>query len=343
MIKSQIIKINSKRYLSETNVSFLLGYKSLPDEVNCDLKRIDGSNYFKYREFKRVVKTCYNRRCAEVIFVHKELKIEANDYAIEAVSLYPICKYLKEQNIRYEYQFNVACYGRRIDLYLPEYSLGIECDEHGHRDRAVKDEILREDQLTTVGIDIFRYNPHEKNFDVSNVVEKLKVVIKEKQTEMAITSGDEKQIRKLLNEFNENSIERKYYDTFGESILGKGFVVDFDNVWKMLGYARKDPAKRALLKYASEDIDFSFPPESGKLNPDGRPMEKIMLTVDCFKHFCMMANTDEARSIRMWYLKMEKQYEQLLLSVSFRLSQSKSKVITAVKKITTKKANNKSI
>jgi hypothetical protein len=272
------------------------------------------------------------------------------DHAIEGKTLWSICEFLKSKQITYEYQHSRDVLNkdgelakRRIDLYLPEYKIGVECDENGHADRFKEDEQLRETQMLSAGIRMFHYNPDAKDFDMDETIKQLNKVIKERMLEMYMTTKDTKYLSELMRDVNENSIDAKYYEMFSESLFGGGYTVDFDNVWKMLGYARKDPAKRALLKYASEDIDFSFPPESGKLNPDGRPMEKIMLTVDCFKHFCMMANTDEARSIRMWYLKMEKQYEQLLLSVSFRLSQSKSKVITAVKKITTKKAKNKSI
>ena len=36
----------------------------------------------------------------------------------------------------------------------------------------------------------------------------------------------------------------------------KDFVIDFDNVWKWLGFARKDPAKRVLEKHFTLDTDF---------------------------------------------------------------------------------------
>ena len=36
------------------------------------------------------------------------------------------------------------------------------------------------------------------------------------------------------------------------------FVIDFDQVWKWLGYSRKDPAKRLLEKSFKENIDYKI-------------------------------------------------------------------------------------
>lgn len=36
------------------------------------------------------------------------------------------------------------------------------------------------------------------------------------------------------------------------------FIVDLDDIWKWIGFARKDPAKRLLEKNFVEDIDYKI-------------------------------------------------------------------------------------
>jgi hypothetical protein len=36
------------------------------------------------------------------------------------------------------------------------------------------------------------------------------------------------------------------------------FVIDLDNVWKWLGFARKDHCKRTLEKHFTKDIDYKI-------------------------------------------------------------------------------------
>jgi phage anti-repressor protein len=66
----------------------------------------------------------------------------------------------------------------------------------------------------------------------------------------------------------------------------------------------------------SKDIDYIIPANAGILLGVGRPSKKIMLTVDGFKMFCMMANTEVCDEIRQWYIKMEKAYKELVFSLA---------------------------
>ena len=99
------------------------------------------------------------------------------------------------------------------------------------------------------------------------------------------------------------------------------FVVDFDHIWKWIGFARKDNAKRVLEKNFVIDIDYKVekaapqvggaafeseykdekasPQVGGKgykksfcnLGGAGLNKEKITLTVNAFKKFCLKAGT----------------------------------------------------
>ena len=68
-------------------------------------------------------------------------------------------------------------------------------------------------------------------------------------------------------------------------------------------------AKRFLEKHFTDQIDYAivfFPKEELLRNQlGGRPKETILLTVDCFKNFCMIASTPKAKIIRSYYIKME--------------------------------------
>lgn len=107
----------------------------------------------------------------------------------------------------------------------------------------------------------------------------------------------------------------------------KDFVIDFDTVWKWLGFTRKDNAKRLLEKYFVKDIDYKistedrkglFLPteentkdkkdvlhESEQNSKTGRPTEQIFLSVNTFKKFCLKADTKKADEIHEYYINLE--------------------------------------
>jgi very-short-patch-repair endonuclease len=62
----------------------------------------------------------------------------------------------------------------RIDLYLPEYKLAIECDENGHQDRDVYEEVERQKFLEqTLKCKFIRYNPDANDFDIYTVINQI--------------------------------------------------------------------------------------------------------------------------------------------------------------------------
>ena len=91
------------------------------------------------------------------------------------------------------------------------------------------------------------------------------------------------------------------------------FVVDFDDVWKNVDFTRRDNAKRILTRNFTENENYKIsqpaPPKRGagsvNLGGAGQNKESILLTVDCFKNFCMIASTPKAKTVRSYYIKME--------------------------------------
>jgi len=125
----------------------------------------------------------------------------------------------------------------------------------------------------------------------------------------------------------------------------KDFVIDFDNVWKWLGFTRKESAKKLLERHFTIEIDyksnnctklihfqsdvdekkeeapfilenFATADGEGKSEEElpssqhskirgGSNKETIHLTVNAFKKFCMKAGTKKADEIHDYYIKIE--------------------------------------
>jgi phage anti-repressor protein len=88
----------------------------------------------------------------------------------------------------------------------------------------------------------------------------------------------------------------------------KQFVVDLDNIWKWLGFARKDIAKRLIIKEFKNNTDYIII-KLTHLKADrvhgGQNKEQIMMNVETFKELCMLTNTEKGKRTRRYYSKME--------------------------------------
>jgi len=65
-------------------------------------------------------------------------------------------------------QFQIGPYFS--DLCFTDDLIVVECDEYGHRDRSVAEELAREEFIKNQGYAMIRYNPNEPGFDLSNVL-----------------------------------------------------------------------------------------------------------------------------------------------------------------------------
>ena len=104
---------------------------------------------------------------------------------------------------KFEDQFKVGKY--YIDLYFPEYKIVIECDENGHTDRKPYDERVRMDYVNeALGLTDYnwiRYNPDEKDFDISKVMGQIyiKIGLQKQNLEIEIS---ESRLTELIEENN---------------------------------------------------------------------------------------------------------------------------------------------
>lgn len=114
-----------------------------------------------------------------------------------------------------------------------------------------------------------------------------------------------KKICKDVDEVALGNAAKLLYDTCNKP----GFIIDFDVVWKLLKYARKDSAKRKLLQYFTEGIDYETRilknvDSRNKGHTGGKPEENFMLTSEAFSSFCQMTNTPIGKQVRIMYHRM---------------------------------------
>ncbi|CCV02556.1 hypothetical protein IIV31_184R [Armadillidium vulgare iridescent virus] len=91
-------------------------------------------------------------------------------------------------------QFKVGRY--RVDLYIEEYNLVVECDEYNHCDRDPREERERECFIRSeLGCEFIRFNPDAKNFSIFTVLGDIhKHILNEKD---AIISKQAQKIKLL--------------------------------------------------------------------------------------------------------------------------------------------------
>lgn len=78
-------------------------------------------------------------------------------------------------------------------------------------------------------------------------------------------------------------------------------------------FTRKDNAKTKLTKCFEEDTDFIILLSLQDLSMGGKTNEKIMLKMSTFKGFCILANTDNGKQIRKYFIKMEEIVQEYLI------------------------------
>jgi hypothetical protein len=127
-------------------------------------------------------------------------------------------------------------------------------------------------------------------------------------------------IQKIKNKFNSNDMEIfdfnfKIYKYFKNN--KNDFIVDFDEVYKFIGFSTIGNAKRLLIKEFEENKDYkiSLLPNEEQIkkkvfiskdkNLGGRPTEQILLNIKCFKKFCLAAATKQSKILYDYYISME--------------------------------------
>jgi hypothetical protein len=155
---------------------------------------------------------------------------------------------------------------------------------------------------------------------MENKKESLDIVTMITSNSIISLSGDYQS--KLLNKINVHFTpeQQKMYITSLYCSVNysqtKDFIINFDDVWRWVGFDRKNNAKRLLESNFREDVDFNIgfatPKRAAKNksqneteNRGGHNEETIMLNIRTFKKFCLKARTKQADEIHDYYVRLE--------------------------------------
>lgn len=130
------------------------------------------------------------------------------------------------------------------------------------------------------------------------------------------------------------------------------FIIEFDSVWKWLGFTRKEECKRLLTKHfqANENYIIKKVHEenlalkvggASLLNPKhgGQNKERILMTITTFKKLCLKSNTKKATEIHDYYINLEETLQEITNEESSELRLQ----LQDQKNITAKLQNNKQL
>ncbi|WP_414755850.1 hypothetical protein [Anabaena sp. CCY 9910] len=126
-------------------------------------------------------------------------------------------------------------------------------------------------------------------------------------------------MRQISTFTNKNFMTSEFTLELAEKLHNSNQIIDCDWAWSVLGYSRKDSAKRMLTGYFEQNFDYfvQLPDESSEALPHdifhinvenskaGRPVEKIYLTIECFKEMGMLSKSEQGRQIRKYFLQCE--------------------------------------
>jgi hypothetical protein len=163
-------------------------------------------------------------------------------------------------------------------------------------------------------------NTNSITFDIVNLIEKNPIA---------------RFNRNYQNKFI-NKIQEKFTETEQHLFVGSfycylnynnnDFIIDLENVWKWLGFARKTNCKVVLEKHFKKDKDYIINNQekskndtsatSGAKNNEetrgGYNKEIILLNVITFKKLCLKSNTKKADEIHDYFIKLEETLQEII-------------------------------
>ena len=180
-------------------------------------------------------------------------------------------------------------------------------------------------------------------------------------------------ITKLSNEYNNKLLKKIQlnFTGFEQQLFVSSFycylnydknidlVVDLDDIWKWLGFKQKIDCKRLIEKHFQIDIDYKYIAleHSGgslKINNNvysqfseqnlsvnekwgGHNIQKIFLTIKCFKSLCLKSQTKKASEIHEYYMKLEEVLHEIVEEETNELKlqlEQKDNIIMEIKQTT---------
>jgi very-short-patch-repair endonuclease len=156
-------------------------------EISLQRGKYNKRNIFMTNEVFELIKSSYNIKHRYVPLLRNVEQVKTI-MSLENQTIGFIDNIFNEV-FKLERQFKISKY--IVDLLFLDYNLIIECDEFGHNHYSSEKEKNREEYLLKE-YSIIRYNPNDKNFDVSYVIKAInKVVIKNENIKKLIITFPE--------------------------------------------------------------------------------------------------------------------------------------------------------
>lgn len=155
-----------------------------------------------------------------------------------------------------------------------------------------------------------------KSIDIINLIEKNPII-------QLSSDYQNKFITKIQNNFNEDQ-QKLFVSSFYIYLNYNSktdFVIDFDSVWKWLGFSRKDHCKVVLEKFFEKNIDYKINLQESKIAPEvagtkkergGYNKEQILLNTNTLKRLLLKSNTKKADEIHNYFIKMEEILQEVI-------------------------------
>jgi len=190
-----VINNNDDIWFCGKTVSKILGYKDTKKAISRHVESEDKEKlgYFKGGDFSPLKSNEKNTiyinksglrslicrsRMPNASALAKEFDIDIHSHKYECKeteSLGAIMKVFKGEKMKTQH----PVLGYRIDLYFPDYNLAIECDENGHSDRSIPEEIQRQRRITKkINCQWLRFNPDSTDFNIFDVINQIFAIIK---------------------------------------------------------------------------------------------------------------------------------------------------------------------
>lgn len=121
------------------------------------------------------------------------------------------------------------------------------------------------------------------------------------------------------------------------------FVIDLDELWKWIGFSKKQKSLLLLEKNFILNKDYIIlDSHLGEVNSEkdkwgGHNKKTILLNVTTFKRFCIKAETKKASEIHYYFLKLEEIFQEIVEEESNELKQKLLKMENDMAKIETEK------
>jgi len=154
-----------------------------------------------------------------------------------------------------------------------------------------------------------------QKFDIVNLIDNNPLI-------KLSSNYQNKLLIKIQQKFNEDQHRLFVSSFFGYINYNQytDFVIDFDSIWKWLGFSRKEHCKVLLEKHFIINIDYKIITNKiydkkvatevavaslTSLKHGGQNKEKILMTIKTFKKLCLKSNTKKADEIHDYYIKLE--------------------------------------